>query len=132
MNLGQHAKGEPASFAIVSTDRSVKAFAKFVPFPIEAEHGNCRISLELISPDGEMFGVSGEGFEPNEEVTTVSRSNGEVLQSKKKTSSDGSLPPVVLLPAAISQEHKSSYTVVGRLCSVTVDYEWGPPALKKQ
>lgn len=131
-NLGKFANGEPISYAIVSTDRSVKAFAEFVPFPIEARQGTCRLSLKLISPDGTAFSVRGDGFEPNEKVTTVSRSDGEMVPGTLRTLSDGSLPYVALLPAAVSRRYKASYTVASKSCTVTVDYEWGPPALKKQ
>ncbi len=132
LSAPSYAKGEPYEVALISTDQTIKAFAKAIPFPIEVKEGRCRLWLELISPTGEAFALQGEGFEPNEEVTTVSRSNGEVIQGKQKVLPDGRLPANILAPAAVTRRYVASFTVIGKSCKLTVDYEWGPPALKTQ
>ena len=132
LNAAHFAKGEPLEAMVISTDQTVKAFAKAIPFPIEAKEGRCRLWLELASRKGGLFMVFAEGFEPEEEVATVSRSNGEVLQQKIKASGDGKLPPIGLLPAAVSRQYAANYTVISKSCNLTVLYEWGPPALKTQ
>jgi len=132
MRLGGFAKGEALQYALVSTDRKVKTFAKIIPFPLEDKQGSCQLWLELVATDGNTFVAQGDGFEPGEVVTTISRSNGEALRNKLTVTGEGSLPGVLLSPAAISRKHRASYTVTGRSCTVSVDYAWGPPAMKKQ
>jgi hypothetical protein len=132
VRMGGFAKGVALHHALVSTDREVKTFAKFIPFPLEDEQGSCRVWLELVTRDGNIFVAQGEGFEPGEVVKTVSRSNGEVLRNEITATSDGLLPGVLLSPAAISRKHRASYSVTGRSCSVSVNYKWGPPALISQ
>ena len=119
--LGSFAKGEPATFALVSIDREAKAFARIVPFPLEARDGACRLWLELMSPQGTAFLVQGEGFEPGEEVKSLSRSDGERLTGRETISPEGTYGPVVVFPAAVSRKHKASYSVSGGTCSVKVE-----------
>lgn len=130
MTLPGFVRGERMEFALVSTDRTIRTFAKFIPFPIEARQGRCHISLELLTPT--TFLLHGEGFEPGEEVVGISRSDGEVIEDKLTASVDGTIGPGAILPAAISRLYKANITVRARSCSVSLDYAWGPAALVKQ
>jgi hypothetical protein len=103
LSADDYSKGQPFDVALVSTDETIKAYAKVIPFPIEAEEGRCRLWVELASPKADGFLIQGEGFEPDEEVTTTSRSNGEVLEGTHKVPPDGKLFAVVL-PVVIGKQ----------------------------
>ncbi len=123
-----YSKGEPYEVALISTDQTIKAFAKVIPIPVATKEGRCRLWMELVSANGTAFAINGEGFEPDEGVTTTSRSDGEVMESKHKASPEGKLFAIVF-PAVIGKPAGSaSYTVVSRFCSLTVEYEWGARA----
>lgn len=127
--LTGYVKGEPLEVAIMSADKTVKAFAKVTPFPIESTQGRCRLWLELASGDGMSFIARVEGFEPNEEVTVISQSDGETIETSRKLSTIGAANPTVLFPGVIGKEDGTArYTVVGRACNVSVEYDWGRKA----
>jgi len=126
------AKGQPYEVGLISTDQTIKAFAKKIPFPLEARGygGPCRLTMEIVSPDGHAFAVYGEGFDRNEEIETESQSDGGVLKSKNKTSEDGTFV-AILLPAVVGKKTgSSSFKAVGKFCHATVEYQWGTAALK--
>jgi hypothetical protein len=132
VSLSDFAKGEPVEYALISTDQTVRAFTRVILFPLEAKDGQCLLSMQLGSRRGDLFLVMGEGFEPGGEVMTESRSNGEVLKLKSPLSRDGKFATIVS-PAVVGKSSgKASFTASGKGCSPTVDYEWGPPALKSQ
>ena len=126
-----YSKGEPFEVAVISSDKKIKTFAKAYPIPIEAREGNCRIWMELISPDGNAFVVQGEGFQPEKELTTTSRSDGEVIESKVKVGSDGTFGAGLLPAVEGKKSGTASYTVVSGSCSLTLEYEWGAAAFEK-
>lgn len=125
-------KGEWSRFRVTALDGTVLAETTIIPFPIEARQGGCRIWLQRMDDAGRVFLAQGEGFDPNEEVTTVSRSNGEVIRSKRKADADGWVGYDVILPGAATMQYKSSWSVIRQSgTTMTVDYEWGPSALKQ-
>jgi hypothetical protein len=69
----------------VSADRTVRAFAQVIPYPITARAGPCTIALELVSHRGERFVVSGAGFTPGDDVITESRYAGRVMQKQLRS-----------------------------------------------
>jgi hypothetical protein len=128
------AKGEPFEMALISQDGKTRVFGRVVPFPLEATGaGGCRLAVELARNDGQMFIISGSGFVPGEQVTWTSVSAGERIANVATVKSDGALDRVFFLPAVIGQSSGvARYSVQGSRCSVAVEYEWGPPALKPQ
>ena len=62
-----------------------------------------------MSRKGTSFIAYGEGFDPNEQVVTVSRSNGEQIRSEVQAKADGTLVPTVLFPAAVGRQHKAAW-----------------------
>ncbi len=125
LRLRNFVDGERLEYGLISTDQTVRAFAKAVPFPIEARDGRCLLWLELISPEGNTFYVSGEGFQPGEWVTGVSRSEGEIRERKVKVSSDGTLPSWYLQPAVVGKvTGVASLTVTAKACNLAVQYRW--------
>ena len=84
-------RGEVFDVGLISDDRSVRLFAKVIPFPLEAADGGCRIWLELGDDRGRQFSLFGEGFRPVEElkITTVTASGKAPLESRASSSSSG-------------------------------------------
>ncbi len=132
LSLYDFARGEPMEYALISTDQTMQAFARVVLFPIEARDGQCLLSVQLGSREGDLFLVMGEGFEPEEEVATESQSEGEVVKGRSRPSREGKFATVVA-PAVVGRRSgRASFTASGKGCSPTVDYEWGPAALRKE
>lgn len=127
------ARGEPLEVAVVSDDGRVKAFSKAIPFPIEARgEGRCRLWVELGVPLGQAFVIQGEGFEPHEKVKVVSKSEEETIESNDDISADGRFL-VVMAPAVKGKDSGvATYTASGKRCKLTVNYQWGRPALRSQ
>jgi hypothetical protein len=126
---GPYPRGALWEVALVSSDRKLQAFAKAIPYPIIARNSLCVVSLELVSHRGEKFLASGSGFIPGDEVATELRYASRVIDKRVRTSVEGLLPPQVILHAAIANEPDAHYTVKGRFCEVSVDYQWGKAAL---
>jgi hypothetical protein len=123
------AKGEAVVIALMTEDKSIIAYGKVIPYPIQARQGNSRIWVELMASTGGLFSVYGDGFEPNEELEITSNSAGEVAKFKLKVDGNGRFTNL-LLPAVVGKESGVvTYTVVGKTGTLTVSFEWGPPAL---
>lgn len=129
---GPYLRGAIWEIALVSTDRTVTAFAKTIPQPISARDGPCTVSLELVSHRGERFMASGSGFAPGDDVITESRYSGRVFAKHRRISVEGGLPQDVISHGAGGTDRSARYTVQGRSCEVTIEYEWGEPALRRR
>jgi hypothetical protein len=132
ITVERHPRGAPYELALMFGRETVLATARVIPFPIEARHGGCRVWLELLSPAGDRFTAHGEGFQAGEAVRVLSRSNGEAMELKTDTRPDGSLTPSVLVVGTRGQQYAAGLTVYGKFCTVSLDYQWGAPALKPQ
>jgi len=115
--------------ALVSADRSVRVFTKVVPYPITASDGGCRVSLELASHLGERFVAAGSGFPAGEDVLAEQRYSGRQIQRKLRVSPEGLLAQDVLTHRAIGADRGARYAVKARTCQVSIEYNWGEPAL---
>jgi hypothetical protein len=127
---GQYPRGARWDVALASHDRTVTAFTHVIPHPIAARDGTCVISLELVSPRGERFLASGTGFAPGDDVLIASRSAGRASQRRRRATGAGTLALEVITHAPSESDRRARYSVKGRSCEVTIDYEWGPPALQ--
>jgi len=129
----RYAKGEPFRIGLISTDETVKAFAKAFPFPIEARDGSCHLWMELVTTDGDSFAVYGDGFDASDHVTYISTSGSEIIRGENVISSGGTLPPTIVSPAVVGQQSgMASLSVAGKSCVPIVNYAWGSPAMKIQ
>jgi hypothetical protein len=126
---GWYPPGAPWGVALASTDRSVAAFARVIPYPLIAQDGGCSVSLELLTQRGDRFLVSGSGFLPGEEVLTEAKFDGRLEQRRRRISSDGSLPRHVISHAATGSDRTARYAVKGRSCDVGITYDWGNAAI---
>ncbi len=124
------AKGEAMEFALMTEDKTAGAFGKIIPYPIESKQGPYRMWVELRSKKGDLFVIYSEGFEPNEEVSFTSSSEGEVAKGKIKATDKGRLTTIAL-PAVVGKESGSAtYSLLGKSGEIKVSYTWGTEATK--
>lgn len=115
--------------ALVSVEGALKAFAAVIPYPITARQGPCTVSLELVSYRGDHFVVTGAGFAPGEEIVAECRYSGRSIQKRQRASPTGLLPLDVISHEAIDADRSARYTVKGRSCELSIEYDWGKAAL---
>jgi hypothetical protein len=130
LDPGPYPRGAAWWVAIASEDHKIAAFARVVPYPIEARDGACSISLELISLHGGRFIALGDGFPPGEDVDIESRASGTVSRRRERVPADGRLPLDVVTHGAIDGDAVARYAVKARGCSPVVEYRWGEAAVK--
>lgn len=125
--LGRMFPGEFIEFILAADDGTAKASVEITRFPIEAVgNGGCRLSVKPMSINGQIFQISGSGFQPDQKIKGGSTSEGEAAPARWKTKSDGTLPKIVILPAVRGKSGgKASVTASDTSCSVMVRYHWG-------
>ena len=131
LDPGPYFRGAIWEVALVSEDRAVTAFTRVIPRPIVAQDGGCVLTLELVSHRGQRFLASGRGFVPGDDVVIESRYAGRVQQKRHRVSGDGLLPPDVVSHASPGSDRSARYSVKGRSCQVTIEYDWGELAFQR-
>jgi hypothetical protein len=131
LDPGPYFRGAIWEVALVSQDRTITAFTRAIPRPIVAQDRGCEVTLELVSHRGQRFLASGRGFAPGDEVAVESRYAGLVHGKQIRALSNGVLPPDVISHAAPGGDRSARYSVTGRACAVTIEYEWGEPAFQR-
>jgi len=129
---GPYPLGAAWEVALVSSDRAIRIFSKTIPYPIGASDGTCAVSLELVSHLGDRFMASGKGFPAGEDVLTQLRYSGRLIQRQSRISPLGLLGPDLISHRAIGADRGARYTVKARSCEVSVEYDWGEPALNRR
>lgn len=127
------ARGEPFELSLLDSERNVRAFIRVVPFPIvSAGDGPCRLWVELASPAGDLFSILGNGFNPSEEVRTVSQSETSIFENTRRVTPQGDFKAAVLpmVPGKVSGN--AEYRVTGQSCTASVQYAWGSAALQPE
>ena len=123
------ARGEPLEVAMISRDKTITAFGKIFPHPIESRRNGYHLWIEVGSRQNDMFIVWGEGFEPDEEVDAVSFSDSEAGKFRNRANDKGQLGPIIVLPAIVGKTSGlASITIAGKVGKITVAYEWGIPS----
>lgn len=128
------ARGESYDLGAISADETVRAYVKAIPFPLEARGpGRMRVWAELASARGDAWLVSGEGFEPGEEVNTVIMSGDEVHLDVVVASPVGTFSRV-LFPAAWfrSPDGTGAWKATAKSGSVEFALGWGARALRPE
>lgn len=129
---GPYPQGAAWEVALVSVDQKIKAFARVIPRPIVARDGPCTVFLELASARGERFVATGTGFAAGDDVAIESRFAGQVSRRRSRISAGGLLQPDDIALAPIGPDRRARYSVKGRSCEVTLEYDWGAPALQRR
>jgi hypothetical protein len=130
---GQYAKGQALNLALMNSDKSIRVYAKVIPFPIETTDGKgCSLSVELLSRDGLSFLISGQGFEPNEEIMDKEGSENESMEIRITADPHGTFSTTEF-PAVIGTQSGTAYhNAIGKQCNLRVQYQWGAAALQIQ
>lgn len=124
--------GAAWSVAVVSKDRSIRAFAATIPRPIVSRSGSCMLQLELVSYKGDRFVATGSGFSPGDEVAVQSTIGGVTTDKRRRIAVDGRLPTDVIVRDVLPPDSRARYAVTGRSCNVAIDYKWGRQALARR
>jgi len=125
-NFSKMYRGEPILFALVSSDQAVRVYAQLIPFPLDAtDEGGCKLSLAILSANQRLLGIIGEGFQPGEQVTTISKSESEILRDEKIALENGRIA-VIIDPGVIGKTGGlPTFQAVSKTCDVTLRYAWG-------
>ncbi len=126
-------KGESFDIILLSEDKTFEVSAHIVMHPIE----NCspngqRISVELRSRYGSIYQCFGDGYLPNEELKTISRSENENIVQYINATEDGTFT-FGLMPMVIGKtDGVASITIQRRNGdSLSLDYPWGKNSINK-
>ena len=117
--------GEFVVFALVSEDGSEKVSVEITPFPIQnVGTGGCRLAVRPMDPSGAAFSITGQGFNPDQQVQATAVSSGE--RAEVRVDNKAGTLKVVLFPAVVGRSGgEASFTASDSECSATVNYKWG-------
>jgi hypothetical protein len=132
LDVDNYHNGEPVDFAIVSTDGTVRAYARAYPFPIQAQDGKCALHVEIDNSKFTTFVIRGEGFEPNENIKTSSSFGKDATEGTQQASPQGEFAATIHADLPGKNSGTATFTATGNSCHPTVTYEWGKAAMKVQ
>lgn len=132
MTLEDMLEAEPIYYALVSKDKSIKAFDEIFPFPIKVtSKDGCQIELRLMTVDRRNFSMIAKGFEPNEKVKTRSVSGGELIVHEIQASPGDGGFIIVMNPGVVGKNGgTATFSATGRSCDVSLIYRWGKAMLR--
>jgi len=123
-------RGESATFVLYNNDKSIVAALKVIPNPVETKTESYHMWMEMVTSDNSIHAIYANGFEPNEELAFVSKSEDEVINSKVKADADGRVT-TILAPAVVGKETgRVSYYLAGKAGTIGLSYDWGLPPKK--
>jgi len=132
LDVDNYHNGEPVDFAIVSTDGTVRAYARAYPFPIQAQDGKCTLNVELENTKFTSFVLRGAGFEPGEKVTTSSSFGKDQAAGTQLASESGEFAAEVQVDVPGKNSGTATFAAAGKSCHPSVTYDWGKAAKKVQ
>ena len=119
------ALGEPFRFAIAAEDDpNIKAYAKAIPLPLEAEDKGCRIRAIVLAPRGTLAAIEASGFPADSVVDLHTDSAGEVHDSKPKTDKAGRYIAAVLPVKAGTPAGTIRIRITAGQCKPEVSLPW--------
>lgn len=120
---------EAIRFAILSEDKSVRAYANAIPYPNAVSDKNCRIEAVLGVPNRELVMVQGSGFTPSEPLKLTQ--NDPPREQEIRADADGTIAVGILHPADGNNSGNVTVKVSGASCAPELTYDWGPAAYQK-
>jgi hypothetical protein len=132
LDIDHYHNGEPADFAVVSTDGVVRAYACAYPFPIQAQDGKCVLSVEIESKKFTSFVIRGAGFEPGEQINTSSSFGKDAAAAAQRASTQGEFTVAIQADAPGKDSGSATFAAAGSSCKPTVTFDWGKAAMKVQ
>jgi hypothetical protein len=132
LDIDNYHNAEPVDFAIVSTDGTVRAYARAYPFPIQSQDGKCTLNVELENTKFTSFVIRGAGFEPDENVTTSSTFGKDATAGTQQASALGEFAAAVNADVPGKNSGSATFAATGKFCHPMVTYDWGKAAKKVQ
>jgi len=118
-------KAEPKRLALVSEDGQLRGSVAIVPFPNATTDKGCHLESVIGTPKGEITYIQGDGYEPNEELTTDGESYGEKNHFVAKAEADGSYFATTM-PSVLGKESGiTTFEVKGKNCDPKLTFSWG-------
>jgi hypothetical protein len=118
-------KAEPKRLALVSEDGQFKGSVAIVPFPNTTTDKGCHLESVIGTPKGELTYIQGNGFEPNEELTTDGESYGEKNHFVVKAEADGSYFATIMPSVLGKASGITTFEVKGKNCDPKLTFSWG-------
>lgn len=120
---GQFAYGEAFAVALVSTDDSVRAYARSIPYPLTASRDGCSVTGEMLTRQSFMF--TGAGFQPGESLQVKMRfGSGDDIRTQV-ADANGRFDVLALPSVHGKRGGDASIEVSATRCRVKLDYGWG-------
>ncbi len=132
LSFSTYHKGEPTDLAVVSSDGSVRAFARAYPFPIKSQDAKCTLNVELENSEFTSFIIRGAGFGPGENVKTSSSFGKDTTSGTQQASAKGEFAAAIHADVPGKNSGSATFAATGNSCHPTVTYEWGKAAMKPQ
>jgi hypothetical protein len=125
-------KGQPLRFGLISDDGQLLAFARIVPFPIQASNSLCHLSAEMEGPNYAAVLFVGSGFRPEEQLTVATRSENEGGDSKAVAGADGSYRSLIFPFVKGKASGKVRFEIRANSCKVALELPWGQGSYQLQ
>lgn len=124
--------GEIKRFAVISSDGHIAGFAETVPFPIEAQDKNCKLSVIRADPLADTVAVRANGFTPYEMLDVKMKIGSQDSAHSPTASSDGSWQAMIGTKSPGQTSGTAMINVSDKSCSVSVNFDWGEGSNKQQ
>ena len=124
--------GEPIRIGLLSSDRTVRAFAQVTPLPLLGVDKGCRLQATLMTPHAEIVWLEAGGLPANTTFAMISTMEGKASQIVGKTDAAGKFH-TVMLPELKGVTHGTDVVELkAQGCAPLVKFSWGTtPAAAK-
>jgi hypothetical protein len=124
-NVTQPVPGEPVRLGLISSDGTVKLFARAVPVPIRSVDHGCELQAVLLTPKAEAVLLPASGYSPATKATLDCHSEKEQHAKEIDLNAQGKYS-VAFLPYVAGLDHGTlTCTVKTAQCANTVSVPWG-------
>jgi hypothetical protein len=126
-SAGEFQSGLAIGAGVQSHDASHRYLARAIPRSIQGQDLDCRIELELASPDGRSYLLRGSGFEPGEALDGSWQYAKNTEDLRILVLGDGSFiyPLFHTGKAKGSRKWQAEIQLRGSRCSPGINYFWG-------
>jgi hypothetical protein len=125
--------GLAIAVGVQSHDASHRYLTRAVPRPIQGQDANCRIELELVSPDGRTYLLRGSGYGPGEALGGSWRYAKNEQELDIRVLADGSFtyPLFHSGQAKGRKKWEAEIQLAGSSCASSIEYFWGKKGMSK-
>lgn len=125
-------KAEPINIAVISTDGTIRAYVKTYPFPVQAQDGDCTLTVTMANKKATLYNIVATGFVPGEQVT-VTTTAGKTETKTKTINDKGNFAYIIDYDHGMgSNSGSETFTAAAKSCHPTVTYDWGKAGMKVQ